>query len=215
MVSQKELDSMYMEMAYVASRRSHAQRRKVGAILVTPDGGRFEGINGMPAGMTNECENMEYRMDSKSSNVSEAKSWVEDFCVRQQDGTWLTPRHNIIREVLVTKPEVLHAESNAITKVARSTSSSLGSTLYSTLSPCLECAKMIIQAGVKRVVFSEQYPYPGHNGAVRAMGLELLHEAGIIVDNLPLNSYHAQEDLATQDEGRGYDDKRDWPSYRP
>tara|TARA_R100000008_G_C3551263_1_gene150541 strand:- start:102 stop:539 length:438 start_codon:yes stop_codon:yes gene_type:complete len=58
---------------------------------------------------------------------------------------------------LVTKPEVLHAESNAITKLAKSTQSSDGSTMYITISPCLECAKLIIQSGIKRVVYKEFY----------------------------------------------------------
>jgi dCMP deaminase len=60
-------------------------------------------------------------------------------------------------EEYTTKPEVLHAESNALMKIARSTQSSEGSTLYVTLSPCFECAKLIVQAGVKRVVFGAQY----------------------------------------------------------
>ena len=72
-----------------------------------------------------------------------------------------------------TKPYVLHAEANAITKVAKSNNSSEGATLYITSSPCLECAKLIIQAGIKRVVFSEEYRL--------ADGLELLRRANIEV----------------------------------
>ena len=72
-----------------------------------------------------------------------------------------------------TKPEVLHAESNAITKLARSTNSSSESTLYVTLAPCFECSKLIIQAGIKRVVYKEKY----HN----VMGLRLLEKANIEV----------------------------------
>jgi dCMP deaminase len=70
-----------------------------------------------------------------------------------------------------TKPYVLHAEANAITKVAKSNNSSEGSTLYITTSPCLECAKLIIQAGIRRVVFCDNY----HNEE----GLQLLNRAGI------------------------------------
>lgn len=73
-----------------------------------------------------------------------------------------------------TKPEVLHAESNALMKLAVGTQSSKDSTVYITLSPCFECAKLIIQAKVKRVVFSNLYR---HNS-----GIELLHKAGIAVD---------------------------------
>lgn len=72
-----------------------------------------------------------------------------------------------------TKPYVLHAEANAITKVAKSGNSSLGATLYVTASPCLECAKLIIQAGIKRVVYSEEYRV--------ADGLDLLRRAGVEV----------------------------------
>lgn len=70
-----------------------------------------------------------------------------------------------------TKPYVLHAEANAITKVARSNNSSDGATLYVTCSPCIECAKLIIQSGIKRVVFSELY----HNSD----GIDLLSRNGI------------------------------------
>jgi dCMP deaminase len=72
-----------------------------------------------------------------------------------------------------TKPYVLHAEANAITKVAKSNNSSEGSTLYVTSSPCLECAKLIIQAGIKRVVFTEKYRLED--------GIRLLERAGIQV----------------------------------
>ena len=73
----------------------------------------------------------------------------------------------------VTKPYVLHAEANAITKIARSNNSSDGATLYVTASPCIECAKLIIQSGIKRVVYSEKYRLED--------GLELLKRAGIEV----------------------------------
>ncbi len=76
-----------------------------------------------------------------------------------------------------TKPYVLHAEANAITKVARSNNSSDGATLYVTASPCLECAKLIIQAGIKRVVFNERYRL--------ADGIELLRRAGVECQHIP------------------------------
>ena len=75
-----------------------------------------------------------------------------------------------------TKPYVLHAEANAITKVARSNNSSQDATLYVTASPCLECSKLIIQSGIKRVVFNELYRL--------ADGIELLKRAGIEVMHL-------------------------------
>jgi len=78
---------------------------------------------------------------------------------------------------LHTKPEVLHAETNAITKLARSTSSSDQSTLYVTLAPCYDCSKLIIQAGIKRVVYDESYLRDG---------LDLLKQAGVEVQKVKL-----------------------------
>ncbi len=72
-----------------------------------------------------------------------------------------------------TKPEVLHAESNALTKLAKSTQSSEGATVYVTLSPCFDCAKLMIQSGIERVVYSEKYRYTD--------GIELLEKAGISI----------------------------------
>ena len=85
---------------------------------------------------------------------------------------------NVCEENNVTFPYVLHAEANAITKVARSNNSSEGSTLYVTASPCMECSKLIIQAGIRRVVFSDLYRMQD--------GLELLRKAGIEVVHMPL-----------------------------
>ena len=83
--------------------------------------------------------------------------------------------HNHLYEIH-TKPEVLHAESNAITKLARSTNSSSGSTLYVTLAPCFECAKLIIQSGIERVVYETSYR--------TNTGLSLLKKAGVITEEL-------------------------------
>ena len=119
-----------------------------------------------------------------------ARIWAENsYCERRKVGALLVKDKMIISdgyngtpsgfenqcedEHNVSKPYVLHAEANAITKVARSGNSSDGATLYVTASPCIECAKLIIQAGIKRVVYGEQY---------RIMdGVELLQRAGIEV----------------------------------
>ena len=117
-----------------------------------------------------------------------AAIWAENsYCKRRQVGAILVKGQMIISDGFngtpagfenicetpegVTKPYVLHAEANAITKVARSNNSSQGSTLYVTASPCLECAKLIIQAGINRVVYNELYRITD--------GLELLGRAGI------------------------------------
>lgn len=125
-----------------------------------------------------------------------AKIWSENsYCERRKVGALIVKDKMIISdgyngtpagfpnvcesEEGVTFPYVLHAEANAITKVARSNNSSEGSTLYVSTSPCMECSKLIIQAGVQRVVFSEIYRITD--------GLDLLRKAGIEVVHLPLD----------------------------
>ncbi len=117
-----------------------------------------------------------------------ARIWAENsYCVRRQVGALLVKDKMIISDGYNgtpqgfenvcedgtgrTKPYVLHAEANAITKVAKSNNCSLGATLYVTASPCIECAKLIIQAGIVRVVFCEDY----HSEE----GVDLLRRAGI------------------------------------
>lgn len=78
------------------------------------------------------------------------------------------------KTALMTKPEVLHAESNAITKLAKSTQSSKGATMYITISPCVDCAKLIIQSEISRVVYGEVYRNKD--------GINLLEQANIIID---------------------------------
>lgn len=117
-----------------------------------------------------------------------ARIWAENsYCQRRQVGAIIVKDKMIISDGYngtpvgfenicedengLTKPYVLHAEANAITKVARSNNSSNGATLYVTASPCLECAKLIIQSGIKRVVFNELYRITD--------GVKLLTRAGI------------------------------------
>lgn len=85
-----------------------------------------------------------------------------------------------------TKPYVLHAEANAITKVAKSGNSSDGATMYVTSSPCLECAKLIIQAGIKRVVYTENYRSED--------GINLLKRAGIEIKNVEIDLSSLEEE---------------------
>lgn len=119
-----------------------------------------------------------------------ARIWAENsYCIRRQVGAILVKGKMIISdgyngtpsgfenicedENNVTKPYVLHAEANAISKVARSNNSSEGATLYVTASPCIECAKLIIQAGISRVVYADSYRLSD--------GIELLKRANIEV----------------------------------
>ena len=119
-----------------------------------------------------------------------AHIWAENsYCTRRKVGALIVKNQMIISDGYngtpsdfenvcedengLTKPYVLHAEANAITKIARSNTSSDGATLYVTASPCIECAKLIIQAGIKRVVYSEKYRLED--------GLDLLKRANIEV----------------------------------
>lgn len=125
-----------------------------------------------------------------------ARIWATNsYCKRRQVGALLVKDKMIISdgyngtpsgfenkcedENNTTKPYVLHAEANAITKVAKSNNSSEGSTLYITTSPCIECAKLIIQAGIARVVYSEKYRITDGLDLLERAEVELLHIAEI------------------------------------
>ncbi|HON18783.1 MAG TPA: dCMP deaminase family protein [Salinivirgaceae bacterium] len=125
-----------------------------------------------------------------------ARIWAENsYCKRRKVGALLVKDRMIISDGYngtpsgfeneceedpdTTKPYVLHAEANAITKVAKSSNSSHGATLYVTAAPCIECAKLIIQAGIKRVVYSEMYRLDD--------GKRLLERAGIEMVYIPLS----------------------------
>lgn len=122
-----------------------------------------------------------------------ASVWAKNsYCKRRQVGALLVKDRMIISDGYngtpsgfenvcedengVTKPYVLHAEANAISKIAKSGNSSEGATLYVTASPCVECAKLIIQAGIKRVVYSDEYRLTD--------GIDLLRRAGIVCEKI-------------------------------
>lgn len=126
-----------------------------------------------------------------------AAIWAENsYCLRRKVGALIIKDQRIISDGYngtpsgfenvcedddnVTKPYVLHAEANAITKVAASSNSSKGATIYITSAPCIECAKLIIQAGIKRVVYSEQYRVDD--------GCKLLARAGIELDYIDIKT---------------------------
>ena len=126
----------YMKVAETFAGLSSARRLHVGAIIVKDDRIISIGYNGMPSGWDNDCEDKHY-------------------C---DDGDWSEQQYpkdaNIWRRYkLTTKPEVLHAETNAIAKLARSTESGLGATLFVTHAPCLDCAKLVYQSGINSVYY--------------------------------------------------------------
>ncbi len=139
--------------------------------------------------MSSEIQDKQAALDGRYIRM--AKIWAENsYCKRRQVGALLVKNNTIISDGYNgtpagfknvcededghTLPYVLHAEANAITKIARSGNSIEGATLYVTTSPCIECSKLIIQAGIARVVFSEYYRLSD--------GIDLLREAGIKVD---------------------------------
>lgn len=145
--------------------------------------------------MDNSTNSKQAALDKRYIRM--ANIWAENsYCQRRQVGALIVKDKMIISdgyngtpsgfenicedETNHTKPYVLHAEANAITKIARSNNSSEGSTMYVTASPCIECAKLIIQAGIKRVIYSEKYRLED--------GIELLKRANIEVIYLPLEA---------------------------
>lgn len=146
-------------------------------------------------------ETMEIKPEEKQRILDQrylrmTQIWAENsYCVRRKVGALIVKDKMIIsdgyngtpsgfenvceNENMVTKSYVLHAEANAITKVAKSNNSSEGSTLYVTTSPCMECSKLIIQAGIRRVVYSDQYRITD--------GLDILERAGIEVVQIDLD----------------------------
>lgn len=147
-----ELDEAYMQMAEVWAKRSKATRKQVGALIVKDRQIISDGYNGMPAGDPDDvCE--EWHFDGNRDRESGYSGELR------------------------TKQEVLHAESNALAKIAENGGvGAQGGTLYVTMSPCKECAKLIKQAKIKRVVFREQYRDDG--------GIDFLLKRGVSVEQL-------------------------------
>lgn len=141
-MKQKYID-LYMGWAERTADLSHAQRLKVGAVIVKDDTVIF-GYNGMPAGWDNNCEINMY---------DDAEQWVGNR----------------------TRPEVLHAESNALAKLAKSTNSGLDATLFVTHSPCLDCAKLIYQSGISHVYYRNSYRDRAGLEFLEKSGVEILH----------------------------------------
>jgi dCMP deaminase len=138
-----EIDEAYMQMAEVWAKRSKANRKQVGALIVKDKRIISDGYNGMPAADPDDvCEHL----DSNGN--------------------------------LKTKPEVLHAESNALSKISGGGGvGAQGATLYVTMSPCFECAKLIKQSKIERVVFRELYR--------DTAGIDFLKSRSVCVDQLP------------------------------
>ena len=170
---QSALDRAYMKCAYAIAELSQAKRKQVGAIIVAADGGIIaEGVNGTPPGFSNDPEY--HQMVCRHEWRPGVSAWYctkIDCTATAEDGE---DRERYSTK-LVTKPEVIHAEANAFDKLARSTVSGAGGTLYVTATPCFNCALRIISVKIVRVVCAEYYT--GVHGG--PSGEELLRKANI------------------------------------
>ena len=140
-----------MKTAETFAELSHARRLHVGAIVVKDDRIISIGYNGMPAGWDNNCE--------------------DEIVVAVVDGV---PQREI--KELKTKSEVLHAETNAIAKLAKSNESGMGAIMFITHAPCLDCAKLIYQSGISSVLYRNAYRDTG--------GITFLERSGIQVEQV-------------------------------
>ena len=144
-----------MRAAEVYAELSYAKRKKVGCVIVKDDRIISIGYNGTPSGWDNECE----------------------YSTLWKNGKQLPS------PVLITKSEVLHAETNAIAKLAASTESGEGAVLFlSSFSPCMDCAKLIYQSGIKEVYYKEKYKMED--------GITFLKKAGVKNEQFKMESQH-------------------------
>ena len=139
-----------MKVAETFAELSSARRLHVGAIVVKDDRIISIGYNGMPSGWDNNCEDEIGSVMDDNGNVYEAR--------------------------LKTKPEVLHAETNAIAKLAKSNESGMGATMFVTHAPCLDCAKLICQSGISSVLYRNTYRSDD--------GIAFLEKAGVTIERI-------------------------------
>jgi len=148
-----------MKVAETFAELSSARRLHVGAIVVKDDRIISIGYNGMPSGWDNNCEDKIYCDDGDC---------LEQQLPKESD-TWKKYK-------LKTKPEVLHAETNAIAKLAKSNESGLGATMFITHAPCMDCAKLVYQSGINNVYYRNSYRDES--------GIQFLQKAGVWVEKI-------------------------------
>jgi dCMP deaminase len=149
----------FMKTAETFAECSTAVRLHVGAIVVKDDRIISIGYNGMPSGWDNNCEDRVYANEWSIDNM--------EWQFKDESGR----PYN-----LKTKPEVLHAETNAIAKLAKSTESGLGATLFVTHAPCMDCAKLVYQSGINSVYYRNTYRSED--------GLRFLEKAGVKTEQI-------------------------------
>jgi len=158
----------FMTVAQQFAELSSAKRAQVGAIIVKDNRIISIGYNGMPSGWTNDCETTETWNDVPHMR----EKYLEQGAVMHS-----SPHGNTWSR-LKTKPEVLHAETNAIAKVAQSNDNCKDASLFCTHEPCIECAKLIYQSGIKEVYFKNTYK------ADKGSGRDFLEKSGCVVEHI-------------------------------
>lgn len=166
-----KFQQLYNNIAHEVAKMSHARRLQVGAVIVKDDRVISMGYNGMPAGWENNCEDIVWNPG--------AGSWLdpEEFDAKYPFEMWHEQAGRNVRYGLKTKLEVLHAESNAIAKLAKSNDSGDGADIFITHAPCMECAKLIYQSGIRRVYFNQNYRDDSGIRFLKQSGVEVIkHE---------------------------------------
>lgn len=173
MIKEKYLGT-YLKTARLFAEHSSAVRMKVGAVIVKDDRIISIGYNGMPTGWDNTCEDKIYPDVLLGDYEQHYDEFDAAFPYKEQ----LYPKESNqwMNYKLKTKPEVIHAESNAIAKLAKSTESGDGASMFITCAPCIDCAKMIYQSGIREVFYGHKYRSND--------GIDFLNKCGITVREL-------------------------------
>jgi dCMP deaminase len=162
---------LYNTLAHEVAKMSHARRLQVGAVIVKNDRVISMGYNGMPAGWDNNCEDKDYM-------GGDAGGWLDPDEIHERwpyEEEQHGPYYEYTRRYrLKTKPEVLHAESNAIAKLAKSNDSGDGADIFVTHAPCMECSKLIFQSGISRVYYSADYRDDSGIKFLKQSGVEVI-----------------------------------------
>jgi dCMP deaminase len=169
----QRFNNFFMNIAEQTAKLSYAKRLHVGSVIIKDKNIISFGYNGTPTGWDNNCENIEY-MDETAGGWLSSEEICEMWPLVDDD---IDPDLGVARRYrLKTKPEVLHAETNAIAKLAKSTESGDGATMFITHAPCLDCAKLIYQSGISSVLYRNSY----RDNA----GIEFLQKSNVEVNKI-------------------------------
>lgn len=160
----------HIKAAHIYAECSTAVRLKVGALIVKDDRIISIGYNGMPSGWDNNCEYWDKITHWENPEQVEQLITSGGYALHEEEDGGVCLRR------LKTRPEVLHAESNAIAKLAKSSESGQGATLFVTHAPCIDCAKLIYQSGINKVYYTTAYRC--------SSGVNFLTKSGISVEQI-------------------------------